>query len=377
MGAPCEAPRGYMLLHGKRVLVTGADGFIGSHLAEALVEEGVSVRALCQYNSFNHWGWLEDLPGLPSGECNDMESEGNIDTLFGAQIELMTRFWGQAVQRHYPDLVRYWRDPAWHLDMMNQTLLGAVKKLDWSRFLVSSGTIVLDLGAGTGWLSAFLSKCECVERVDALDSDRDNLQIMLPQIMELLGGIRSKLRLCLGLMDPLPFPDESYDVITASSSIHHTTNLFSALAGLRRVLKRAGVLLLFNETPRPFDEYLNYSLLMICRILERVRRRSSTEFQESLSANGILNDPKLGDNVFAFHQYANALTAAGFRYGIIRSGVYTGPLELVHFVCTRADSDRDIREMGAREISPLELEAASPETLARIGDVMVAAGHPL
>lgn len=48
-----------MSISGKRVLVTGADGFIGSHLAETLVKMGCEVRALCQYNSFNHWGWLE------------------------------------------------------------------------------------------------------------------------------------------------------------------------------------------------------------------------------------------------------------------------------------------------------------------------------
>lgn len=43
----------------KDVLVTGADGFIGSHLTELLLEEGYHVRALAQYNSFNNWGWLE------------------------------------------------------------------------------------------------------------------------------------------------------------------------------------------------------------------------------------------------------------------------------------------------------------------------------
>jgi len=42
-----------------KVLVTGADGFIGSHLTEMLLEKGYSVRALCYYNSFNSWGWLE------------------------------------------------------------------------------------------------------------------------------------------------------------------------------------------------------------------------------------------------------------------------------------------------------------------------------
>jgi len=46
----------------KKVIVTGADGFIGSHLVEALVEEGHEVRAFVFYNSFNHWGWLDSLP---------------------------------------------------------------------------------------------------------------------------------------------------------------------------------------------------------------------------------------------------------------------------------------------------------------------------
>lgn len=45
----------------KRVLVTGADGFIGSHLTEKLVAEGATVRAFVCYNSFNSWGWLDTL----------------------------------------------------------------------------------------------------------------------------------------------------------------------------------------------------------------------------------------------------------------------------------------------------------------------------
>jgi len=44
-----------------KVLVTGADGFIGSHLTEMLVAKGHKVKALSQYNSFNNWGWLEDV----------------------------------------------------------------------------------------------------------------------------------------------------------------------------------------------------------------------------------------------------------------------------------------------------------------------------
>ena len=45
-----------------KVLVTGADGFIGSHLTEELVNKGYEVRAFVYYNSFNTWGWLDTLP---------------------------------------------------------------------------------------------------------------------------------------------------------------------------------------------------------------------------------------------------------------------------------------------------------------------------
>lgn len=59
-----------------KIAVTGADGFIGSHLVEELLSRGYEVRALSQYNSFNNWGWLEEIapkPGLDvwSGDVRD------------------------------------------------------------------------------------------------------------------------------------------------------------------------------------------------------------------------------------------------------------------------------------------------------------------
>jgi NAD dependent epimerase/dehydratase len=50
------------MLNNKKILVTGADGFIGSHLTEELVRRGYNVRAFVYYNSFNSWGWLDDSP---------------------------------------------------------------------------------------------------------------------------------------------------------------------------------------------------------------------------------------------------------------------------------------------------------------------------
>ena len=58
----------------KRILVTGADGFIGSHLVETLITRGCDVRAFVLYNSFNSWGWLDTLPD---------EIKQNIDVFSG------------------------------------------------------------------------------------------------------------------------------------------------------------------------------------------------------------------------------------------------------------------------------------------------------
>ena len=49
------------MTHYQTALITGADGFIGSHLTELLVKEGYKVKALAQYNSFNSWGWLDEV----------------------------------------------------------------------------------------------------------------------------------------------------------------------------------------------------------------------------------------------------------------------------------------------------------------------------
>lgn len=80
-----------MELKNKNIFVTGADGFIGSHLTEALLKQGYKVKALSQYNSFNYWGWLEDIPAnenleIVSGDVRDphfcKEVTKDVDIIF-------------------------------------------------------------------------------------------------------------------------------------------------------------------------------------------------------------------------------------------------------------------------------------------------------
>lgn len=60
---------------GIKVLITGADGFIGSHLTEALVTQGADVTALCLYNSFDTHGWLDDLAPLVSAQLKRVRGD--------------------------------------------------------------------------------------------------------------------------------------------------------------------------------------------------------------------------------------------------------------------------------------------------------------
>jgi nucleoside-diphosphate-sugar epimerase len=98
-----------MNLQGKRVLVTGADGFIGSHLVEHLLRAGAQVTALAQYNSFNFWGWLEDIPALNeihivTGDIRDshfcLSLLKNIDVVF----HLAAQTFCIPVARHHRNL---------------------------------------------------------------------------------------------------------------------------------------------------------------------------------------------------------------------------------------------------------------------------------
>lgn len=82
-----------MSLAGRVVLVTGADGFIGSHVVDRLLDDGATVRAMCWYNSRGSWGWLDDLPAdrrsAVDVRLGDVRDAGFVDTtVAGAEVVL-------------------------------------------------------------------------------------------------------------------------------------------------------------------------------------------------------------------------------------------------------------------------------------------------
>lgn len=98
-----------MNLKNKKVLITGACGFIGSHLVEHLLEEGADVRAFVFYNSFNSWGWLDTFPKnvlknieVFSGDIRD--SNGVNVAIKGVDIVLhLAALIGIPFSYHFPD----------------------------------------------------------------------------------------------------------------------------------------------------------------------------------------------------------------------------------------------------------------------------------
>lgn len=76
-----------MKINGAKVIVTGAGGFIGSHLAEALVRGGARVRAMVHYNSRNDWGMLEDLPADIRQELDVISGDVRDSLLVKSAVE--------------------------------------------------------------------------------------------------------------------------------------------------------------------------------------------------------------------------------------------------------------------------------------------------
>jgi NAD dependent epimerase/dehydratase len=112
---------------GRKVLVTGADGFIGSHLTEALVRSGADVTALALYNSFDSHGWLDDLPDNTRSQLKLVRG----DVRDSAFLNRIVR--GQAVVFHLAALIAIPYSYAAAQSYVEANILGTVNVLEAAR----------------------------------------------------------------------------------------------------------------------------------------------------------------------------------------------------------------------------------------------------
>lgn len=110
---------------------------------------------------------------------------------------------------------------------------------------------VLEIGAGSSWLSALVSRIPAVKKVYALDVSRDLLETADKYVIDRLNGARNKIELVNSDFNCLPFEDNKFDVILCDASLHHAGNLSVLLKEIYRVLKKKGFLIAIREPVKP------------------------------------------------------------------------------------------------------------------------------
>lgn len=146
------------------------------------------------------------------------------------QTEIITSQFDQSMETHYPESSRYCKDPVAFLDRIvkETNYLDAVEMVDWERYLPEKGS-VLDLGGGIGWLSAYLSKMDRVDRILFLDSSKYYINHMLPHVFQEMGGRIEKVTPVEGLFSPLLLDDNILDAVVACAALHHADNMETVL----------------------------------------------------------------------------------------------------------------------------------------------------
>lgn len=203
----------------------------------------------------------------------------------------------------------------------NTNHVAAVEMVPWNE-LISPGATVLDLGCGSGWVTAKLSARRDVAQVTAWDSSRRLLDGVVPSMMELLGGDAAKIRLVCGDFTPLLLEDASIDLIVMVSAFHHASRPHELLAECRRVLRPGGRLVLANEVPYPTFSMLRYiATSAAAAMLNAVSSRVTLRKAGNVSTDRILYDETLGDHAMTMAQWRRLFAAHPFTVDVIDSGL--------------------------------------------------------
>jgi ubiquinone/menaquinone biosynthesis C-methylase UbiE len=270
-----------------------------------------------------------------------------VESWLADQANATVQTWEKSMERHYPQFLKTWNDPVEHLRSLREdkNSLAAAQALDWNTYLIGDHLTLLDLGAGTGWLSILLSTRPNVERIFALDSSPNNLGQMLPALCQLMGGRLDKITPVLGLFTPLLVADGFFDVVVASAALHHADDLSACLQDVWRVLKPGGHLLILNEVPITRLEYTVAAVNRCRKTVWSLVRKRWQPLSKPVTATNMMTDPLLGDRAYCVWQWQQALAGAGFStqtlvtpYSSYTDPRVRQPLRLTHFVAQKAQA---------------------------------------
>ena len=266
--------------------------------------------------------------------------DASVDDWIAQQADTEASSWESAIARFYPEHLDVWSDPAKQVHAVTHewNFLDALALVPWQSLIRGRELRVLDLAAGTGWLSAYLSRFDEIGAIDALDSSRSNLEIMLPGVVERMGGIAAKIRPIRALFAPLLVEDGTYDLIVASSALHHAPRMADVLQECHRVVKPGGAMVLLNETPLDTARYLYKMARIGLGITMQSIRGTYVARSPSIASSGILYDPYLGDVAYSFDQWRSVFAQTNWSCRIIRTGLSSykrpspRPARLTHFL---------------------------------------------
>lgn len=226
----------------------------------------------------------------------------------------------------------------------NTNQVAAATAFPWADVLGDS-THVLDLGCGSGWLTALLSARGDVRDVVAWDSSFRLLDEVLPAMVELVGGDAGKIRRVCGQFAPLRLADASIDVVVMASAFHHAPDPDGLLSELRRVLVRGGRAVLLNEVPYSIPSMLRHiATTAVAATAQSISARIPLSKRGWVAAGEILYDPDLGDRARTVAQWRRLFARHPFDVRVIRTSLPSYPPQfrapqrlahpLTHFVLT-------------------------------------------
>lgn len=229
------------------------------------------------------------------------------------QVSLIYDSWGESVQR-YPDTINFWQSAEAHVERIKgkHDFIASYNTLTWSE-IINDSSVVLDIGCGSGWLSALLSREARVKEIYALDSSKNNLEDLMPRVVRLLNGSEEKITPVLGLFDELNVLGKKFDLVVASASLHHSMDMRNTLTSINRVLKDGGGLVLLNEIPSSKSRYLFRLIKMFSKAFVDNIRGVYPRETPLISSSGIMYNQSLGDWTYSIDQWCSHLSETGFE----------------------------------------------------------------